>query len=220
MISYNDTDNTFIFNSLIKPKIDILFNDTNFIFTFHILPTIIFITTLINLLYYINVIKLLIHILNNIFQKTLNINKIESFIAITTIFLKQNKIPTIVKPFIDHINRNELFTAIYNEITSITNSIIINYTEINIPINYLLTTSLITIPNNILFTHILNPTTEPSQITFKNLSFNETPPKNFIETTTNDTITKLKIAANITTIIITFIAIITLINNIIDEINN
>ena len=75
-----------------------LFDGAGFIFAFRVLPAIIFVTALISLLYYIGVMGLLIRILGSIFQKALNISKIESFVAVTTIFLGQNEIPAIVKP--------------------------------------------------------------------------------------------------------------------------
>ncbi|WP_319950359.1 nucleoside recognition domain-containing protein, partial [Klebsiella pneumoniae] len=102
----------------VGPKMDVLFDGAGFIFAFRVLPAIIFVTALISLLYYIGVMGLLIRILGSIFQKALNISKIESFVAVTTIFLGQNEIPAIVKPFIDRMNRNELFTAICSGMAS------------------------------------------------------------------------------------------------------
>ncbi len=76
-------------------------------FGFRVLPAIIFVTALVSILYYIGVMGILIRILGGIFQKALNISKIESFVAVTTIFLGQNEIPAIVVPFIDRLNRND-----------------------------------------------------------------------------------------------------------------
>ena len=134
---------------------------------------------------------LLIRILGSIFQKALNISKIESFVAVTTIFLGQNEIPAIVKPFIDRMNRNELFTSICSGMASIAGSMMI------------------------LFARILSPATEPSQVTFENLSFSETPPKSFIEAAASGAMTGLKIAAGVATVVMAFVAIIALINGII-----
>ena len=47
--------------------------------------------------------------------------------------------------------------------------------------DHLLAASLMAIPVDFLFARILSPATEPSQVTFENLSFSETPPKSFIE---------------------------------------
>ena len=181
VMSYSDAGSAFIFGSLVGPKMDVLFDGAGFIFAFRVLPAIIFVTALISLLYYIGVMGLLIRILGSIFQKALNISKIESFVAVTTIFLGQNEIPAIVKPFIDRMNRNELFTAICSGMASIAGSMMIGYAGMGVPIDYLLAASLMAIPGGILFARILSPATEPSQVTFENLSFSETPPKSFIE---------------------------------------
>lgn len=116
---------------------DVLFDGAGFIFAFRVLPAIIFVTALISLLYYIGVMGLLIRILGSIFQKALNISKIESFVAVTTIFLGQNEIPAIVKPFIDRMNRNELFTAICSGMASIAGSMMIGYAGMGVPIDLL-----------------------------------------------------------------------------------
>ena len=173
VMSYSDAGSAFIFGSLVGPKMDVLFDGAGFIFAFRVLPAIIFVTALISLLYYIGVMGLLIRILGSIFQKALNISKIESFVAVTTIFLGQNEIPAIVKPFIDRMNRNELFTAICSGMASIAGSMMIGYAGMGVPIDYLLAASLMAIPGGILFARILSPATEPSQVTFENLSFSE-----------------------------------------------
>ncbi|EFC4422060.1 NupC/NupG family nucleoside CNT transporter [Escherichia coli] len=138
VMSYSDAGSAFIFGSLVGPKMDVLFDGAGFIFAFRVLPAIIFVTALISLLYYIGVMGLLIRILGSIFQKALNISKIESFVAVTTIFLGQNEIPAIVKPFIDRMNRNELFTAICSGMASIAGSMMIGYAGMGVPIDYLL----------------------------------------------------------------------------------
>ena len=214
-MSYSDAGSAFIFGSLVGPKMDVLFDGAGFIFAFRVLPAIIFVTALISLLYYIGVMGLLIRILGSIFQKALNISKIESFVAVTTIFLGQNEIPAIVKPFIDRMNRNELFTAICSGMASIAGSMMIGYAGMGVPIDYLLAASLMAIPGGILFARILSPATEPSQVTFENLSFSETPPKSFIEAAASGAMTGLKIAAGVATVVMAFVAIIALINGII-----
>ncbi|EFM6084405.1 NupC/NupG family nucleoside CNT transporter [Escherichia coli] len=124
-------------------------------------------------------------------------------------------LPAIVKPFIDRMNRNELFTAICSGMASIAGSMMIGYAGMGVPIDYLLAASLMAIPGGILFARILSPATEPSQVTFENLSFSETPPKSIIEAAANGAMTGLKIAAGVATVVMAFVAIIALINGII-----
>ncbi|MDY0922295.1 NupC/NupG family nucleoside CNT transporter [Leclercia sp. CFBP8987] len=214
VMSYSDAGSAFIFGALVGPKMDTLFDGAGFVFAFRVLPAIIFVTALISLLYYIGVMGLLIRVLGGIFQKALRISKIESFVAVTTIFLGQNEIPAIVKPFVDKLNRNELFTAICSGMASIAGSMLIGYAGMGVPIDYLLAASLMAIPGGILFARLLSPATEESQVTFDNLSFSETPPKSIIEAAATGAMTGLKIAAGVATVVMAFVAIIALLNGI------
>ena len=213
VMAYSDAGSAFIFGSLVGPKMDTLFDGAGFIFGFRVLPAIIFVTALVSILYYIGVMGILIRILGGIFQKALNISKIESFVAVTTIFLGQNEIPAIVKPFIDRLN--ELFTAICSGMASIAGSTMIGYAALGVPVEYLLAASLMAIPGGILFARLLSPATESSQVSFNNLSFTETPPKSIIEAAATGAMTGLKIAAGVATVVMAFVAIIALINGII-----
>ncbi|MGU4665855.1 NupC/NupG family nucleoside CNT transporter [Escherichia coli] len=215
IMSYSDAGSAFIFGSLVGDKMDVLFDGAGFIFAFRVLPAIIFVTALISLLYYIRVMGGLIRILGGIFQKALNISKVESFVAVTTIFLGQNEIPAIVKPFINRLNRNELFTVICSGMASIAGSMMIGYAGMGVPIDYLLAASLMAIPGGILFARILSPATEESKVTFENLSFTDTPPKSVIEAVASGAMTGLKITVGVATVVMTFVAIIALINGII-----
>lgn len=220
VMTYSDTGSAFIFGALVGPKMNELFNGAGFIFAFRVLPAIIFITSLVSLLYYIGVMSILIRILGGIFQKALDISKIESFVAVTTIFLGQNEIPAIVKPFMDKLNRNELFTAICSGMASIAGSTMLGYAGLGVPIDYLLAASLMAIPGGILFARLLSPATETSQISFDHLSFTETPPKSVIEAVATGAMTGLKIAAGVATVVMAFVAIIALLNGIIGGIGN
>ncbi|HDW3835577.1 TPA: NupC/NupG family nucleoside CNT transporter, partial [Escherichia coli] len=127
----------------------------------------------------------------------------------------QNEIPAIVKPFINRLNRNELFTVICSGMASIAGSMMIGYAGMGVPIDYLLAASLMAIPGGILFARILSPATEESKVTFENLSFTDTPPKSVIEAVASGAMTGLKIAVGVATVVMTFVAIIALINGII-----
>lgn len=87
VIAYSSAGSSFIFGSLVGPKMNELFDGAGFIFAFQVLPAIIFITSLISILYYLGIMKWIINILGYAFQKLMRISKIEAFAAVTTIFL-------------------------------------------------------------------------------------------------------------------------------------
>ena len=215
VISYSDAGSSFIFGGLVSPKMNELFDGAGFVFAFHVLPAIIFITSLISILYYIGVMGWFINILGYLFQKMMRVSKVEAFAAVTTIFLGQNELPAVLKPFINKMNRNELFTVICSGMASIAGSMLVGYAGLGVPIEYLLAASLMAIPGGILFARMLSPATEPSKVEFNQMSFSDKRPASVIEAAANGAMLGLKIAVGVATVVMAFVALIALINGII-----
>ncbi|WP_038254942.1 NupC/NupG family nucleoside CNT transporter [Xenorhabdus bovienii] len=215
VISYSSAGSSFIFGSLVGPKMNELFDGAGFVFAFQVLPAIIFITSLISILYYIGIMKWVINILGYAFQKAMRISKVEAFAAVTTIFLGQNELPAVLKPFVNKMNRNELFTVICSGMASIAGSMLVGYAGLGVPIEYLLAASLMAIPGGILFARLLSPATELSQVQFEQISFSETRPASIIEAAAGGAMLGLKIAVGVATVVMAFVALIALLNGVI-----
>ncbi|MBE8595206.1 NupC/NupG family nucleoside CNT transporter [Xenorhabdus sp. BG5] len=215
VISYSSAGGSFIFGSLVGPKMNELFDGAGFIFAFQVLPAIIFITSLISILYYLGIMKWIINILGYAFQKAMRISKIEAFAAVTTIFLGQNELPAVLRPFVNKMNRNELFTVMCSGMASIAGSMLVGYAGLGVPIEYLLAASLMAIPGGILFARLLSPAIEPSQVQFEHISFSEKRPASIIEAAAGGAMLGLKIAVGVATVVMTFVALIALINGLI-----
>ncbi|MBD2794966.1 NupC/NupG family nucleoside CNT transporter [Xenorhabdus sp. 18] len=215
VISYSSAGSAFIFGSLVSPKMNELFDGAGFIFAFQVLPAIIFITSLISILYYLGIMKWVINILGYVFQKSMKISKIEAFAAVTTIFLGQNELPAVLKPFVNKMNRNELFTVMCSGMASIAGSMLVGYAGLGVPIEYLLAASLMAIPGGILFARLLSPALEPSQVQFEQISFSDQRPASIIEAAAGGAMLGLKIAVGVATVVMTFVALIALINGLI-----
>lgn len=215
VISYSDAGSSFIFGGLVGPKMNVLFDGAGFVFAFHVLPAIIFITSLISILYYIGVMGWVINILGYVFQKMMRVSKVEAFAAVTTIFLGQNELPAVLKPFIGKMNRNELFTVICSGMASIAGSMLVGYAGLGVPIEYLLAASLMAIPGGILFARMLSPATEASQVEFSQMSFSDKRPASVIEAAASGAMLGLKIAVGVATVVMAFVALIALINGIV-----
>ncbi|MDE9482847.1 NupC/NupG family nucleoside CNT transporter [Xenorhabdus bovienii] len=215
VISYSSAGSSFIFGSLVGPKMNELFDGAGFVFAFQVLPAIIFITSLISILYYIGIMKWVINILGYAFQKAMRNSKVEAFAAVTTIFLGQNELPAVLKPFVNKMNRNELFTVICSGMASIAGSMLVGYAGLGVPIEYLLAASLMGIPGGILFARLLSPATEPSQVQFEQISFSETRPASIIEAAAGGAMLGLKIAVGVATVVMAFVALIALLNGVI-----
>lgn len=215
VISYSDAGSSFIFGGLVGPKMNVLFDGAGFVFAFHVLPAIIFITALISILYYLGVMGWVINLLGYVFQKMLSISKVEAFAAVTTIFLGQNELPAVLKPFINKMSRNELFTVICSGMASIAGSMLVGYAGLGVPIEYLLAASLMAIPGGILFARMLSPATEASQVEFSQMAFSEKRLASIIEAAASGAMLGLKIAVGVATVVMAFVALIALINGLI-----
>jgi concentrative nucleoside transporter, CNT family len=87
VISYGNKGMEFMFGGLVGPAMHDLFGDTAFVFAFRVLPAIIYVSALIAILYHLGVMRWIVMALGVVFQKLIGVSKIESFSAVTTIFL-------------------------------------------------------------------------------------------------------------------------------------
>ncbi|SDB88676.1 NupC/NupG family nucleoside CNT transporter [Acinetobacter boissieri] len=212
VIGYADAGSGFLFGALVGPQMNTVFNGAGFIFAFKVLPTIVFVTALISILYYLKIMGFLIRLLGGVFQKLLSISKVESFAAVTTIFIGQNELPAALRPFLLKMNKNELFTVMCSGMAAVSGSVLVGYAGMGVPLEYLLAASLMAIPGGILFARLLSPATEESQVEVKELTFGEHKPANIIEAAASGSMLGLKIAAGVGTVVMVFVGLLALIN--------
>lgn len=214
VIGYADAGSAFLFGALVGDQMNTVFHGGGFIFALKVLPTIIFVTALIAILYYLKIMTIFIKVLGGIFQKALGISKVESFAAVTTIFIGQNELPAALRPFLLRMNKNELFTVMCSGMAAVSGSVLVGYAGLGVPMEYLLAASLMAIPGGILFARLLSPATEPSTVEVTDLEFGEQRPSNIIEAAANGAMMGLKIAAGVGTVIMVFVGLLSLVNGI------
>jgi CNT family concentrative nucleoside transporter len=202
----------FLFGGLVSGKMFDVFGGGGFIFALRVLPTIIFVTALIAVLYYLGIMRWIITILGMIFQKLLGVSKIESFCAVTTIFLGQNEMGAAAKPFIGQLKRQELFAIMTSGMASVAGAALAGYAGLGVKVEYLVAASFMAIPGGLLFAKLIYPSTETSDIRFDRFEFEEKRPANVIEAAAGGAALGLKIAVNVGAMLLAFIGLIALLN--------
>jgi len=202
----------FLFGGLVSGKMFEVFGGGGFIFALRVLPTIIFVTALIAVLYYLGIMRWIITILGMIFQKLLGVSKIESFCAVTTIFLGQNEMGAAAKPFISQLKRQELFAIMTSGMASVAGAALAGYAGLGVKVEYLVAASFMAIPGGLLFAKLIYPSTETSDIRFDRFEFEEKRPANVIEAAAGGAALGLKIAVNVGAMLLAFIGLIALLN--------
>ena len=212
VIEFGNKGTEFLFGGLVSPKMFELFGGTGFVFAFRVLPTIIYVTALIAVLYYLGIMRWIITILGMIFQKLLGVSRIESFCAVTTIFLGQNEMGAAAKPFVAQLKKQELFAIMTSGMASVAGAALAGYAGLGVKIEYLIAASFMAIPGGLLFAKLLYPSTEESQVRFDKFEFEEKRPTNVIEAAAGGAALGLKIAVNVGAMLLAFIGLIALLN--------
>jgi CNT family concentrative nucleoside transporter len=215
VLGYGNAGIEFLFGGLVQSKMFQVFGDGGFVFAVRVLPAIIFVTALISVLYYIGVMRWIVIVLGTLFQKLLGVSKLESFSAVTTIFLGQSEMPAVVKPFTRAMTGAELFAVMSSGMAAVAGSVLAGYAGLGVRIEYLLAASFMAVPGGLLFAKIIHPSTEASRVHLDNLNFDEKRPANVIEAASSGATVGLKIAVMVGAMLIAFVGLIALLNGIV-----
>jgi len=215
VIAYGNAGTAFLFGGLVSAKMADLFGETGFVFAFRVLPAIIYMSALIAVLYHLGVMRWIVLYLGLLFQKLLGVTKIESFSAVTTIFIGQSEMPVVLKPFARHLRGPELFSIMTSGMAAVAGSTLAGYAGLGVRVDYLLAASVMAVPGGLLFAKIMCPSREPSAVTFDEIHFEQEPSANVIEAAAAGAAVGLRVAINVGAMLIAFIGLIALLNGIV-----
>jgi CNT family concentrative nucleoside transporter len=216
VLAYGNEGVSFLFGGLNSTKMFELFGGGGFVFAVRVLPMIVFVTALISVLYYLGVMRWIVAIFGTIFQKLIGVSKLESFSAVTTIFLGQNELPALIKPFVNKMSGPELFAVMTSGMAAIAGSVLAGYAGLGVRMEYLLAASFMAVPGGLLFAKIVCPTAGARSVEIDGtLSFDEKRPANVIEAAGSGATIGLKIAVMVGAMLIAFIGLIALINGVV-----
>jgi concentrative nucleoside transporter, CNT family len=212
IIAYGNKGTEFLFGGLVGSRMHEVFGDTGFVFAFRVLPAIIYVSALIAVLYHLGVMRWIVQALGSVFQVLVGVSRLESFSAVTTIFLGQSEMPVALRPFAAHLKGPELFAIMTSGMAAVAGSTLAGYVGLGVRLDYLLAASLMAVPGGLLFAKLICPSTQPGTNDFKDLNFDERPSANVIEAAAAGAGLGLKVAVNVGAMLIAFIGLIALLN--------
>lgn len=212
VIAYGNQGVDFMFGGLVGGRMHDLFGDTAFVFAFRVLPIIVYVSALIAVLYHLGVMRWIVRGLGSVFQRLIGVSRIESFSAVTTIFLGQSEMPVALRPFAARLQGPELFAVMTSGMAAVAGSTLAGYAGLGVRLDYLLAASLMAVPGGLLFAKLICPTIEASTIDIEHLQFDERPCANVIEAAGTGAVLGLKVAVNVGAMLIAFIGLIALLN--------
>ena len=195
-------------------------NGVGFVFAVRVLPVIIFFSSLIAVLYYLNIMQQVIKVIGGGLQKLLNTSKPESLSATANIFVGQTEAPLVVRPYIKNMSNSELFAIMVGGLASVAGSVLAGYAGLGVELKYLIAASFMAAPGGLLMAKIIMPETESREKLEQNVAFNdgEEKPANVIDAAASGAASGLKLAVNVGAMLLAFIALIALLNSIVQGI--
>ncbi|WP_341663060.1 NupC/NupG family nucleoside CNT transporter [Vibrio sp.] len=215
VIAYGNKGSEFIFGGLVSGKMFEVFGGGGFIFAFRVLPTLIFFSAFISVLYYIGIMQWVIKILGGALQKVLGTSRSESMSAAANIFVGQTEAPLVVRPFIPKMTQSELFAVMCGGLASVAGGVLAGYASMGVPIEYLVAASFMAAPGGLLFAKIIMPETDKPDESFDgDIDGVEDKPSNVIDAAAGGAAVGLQLALNVGAMLLAFVGLIALVNGI------
>lgn len=207
----------FVFGDLLDTK------KFGFILAVQVLPTIIFIGSLMSVLYHIGVMQKVTHFFAVIMLKTMKTSGAETLAAAANIFVGQTEAPLIIKPFVAGMTRSELLCVMVGGMANTAGGVMAAYVGLlrdRSPdiAGHLLAASILSAPAALLLTKVLIPeTTKPETYGRIPKEVDVSPHANVIDAAASGASEGLSLALNVAAMLIAFIALIALLNSVLQS---
>jgi CNT family concentrative nucleoside transporter len=182
------------------------------IFAFQVLPTIIFIAALFAILYYFGVMQIVVRLFAVMMHRVMRASGAESLNVAASIFMGQTEAPLTIRPYLPEMTQSELMTVMTSGMAHISGGIMAAYILFGIEAKHLLTAVIMTAPGTIMMAKMMVPETEvPKTMGTVRLEVERTD-VNVIDAAGRGTGEGLQLALNVGAMLISFLALIALVN--------
>lgn len=211
LLSFSDEGAKFLFGSLIN-------NDSlGFLFAFQVLPTIIFFSSLMAVLYYLGIMQKIVLVFARTMTKLMGVSGAESLSASANIFVGQTEAPLVVRPYVASMTQSELMAVMTGGMATIAGGVMAAYVGIlmkhmpNIA-GHLLAASIMSAPAALVMSKILVPETEEPETKGVVKLQLEISDANVIDAAANGATVGMQLALNVGACLVAFMALLSLAN--------
>jgi concentrative nucleoside transporter, CNT family len=191
-----------------------------FYLAFQVLPTIIFIAAVFALLYYLGVMQFIIRQAAKVMTGLMGASGAESLNVAASIFMGQTEAPLTIRPFLPEVTQSELMTIMTSGMAHVSGGIMAAYIAYGIEAKHLLAAVIMTAPGTILLAKMLVPETEVPVTSGRVEMAPLERDTNALGAISRGTIDGLNLAVNVGAMLITFIALIYLVDGVFGLVHN
>ncbi len=191
-----------------------------FFFAFQVLPTIIFIAAIFALLYYFGVMQAVIKVAAIVMNRLMAASGAESLNVAASIFMGQTEAPLTIRPYLPEVTKSELMTIMTSGMAHVSGGMMAAYIAYGIEAKHLLAAVIMTAPGTILLSKIIVPETEVPVTSGRVEMAPLEKDTNALGAISRGTIDGLNLAVNVGAMLITFIALIYLVDGLFSVTHN
>ena len=216
IINYTASGSTFLFSSLVDQE------KSSYIFAFQVLPVIIFFSALTSMLYHLGIIQKIVSFLAWLLNRFLKITGAESLSLAGNIFLGQTESPILIKSYLEKMTKSQLFIVMVGGMSTVAGSVLAAYigllggNDVNEQLKFsthLLTASVMAAPGAVAISKIIYPDSKNhAEITLE--IEKEKINGGILLSLARGTLEGIKLAVNVGAMLLVFLAIIALLNDI------
>jgi CNT family concentrative nucleoside transporter len=182
------------------------------IFAFQVLPTIIFVAALFAILYHVGLMQLIVRAFAVVMTRFMGASGAESLNVAASIFMGQTEAPLTIRPFLNELTESELMCVMTSGMAHISGGIMAAYVALGIDPTHLLTSVIMTAPGTILMAKMFVPETGVPKTTGSvRLEIPRQDP-NVVGAAARGTVEGLSLALNVGAMLISFLALVALVN--------
>ena len=183
-----------------------------FVFAFRVLPTIVFVAALFAVLYHLGVMQQVVRAFAWVTAKILGSSGAETLNAAASIFLGQTEAPLVIRPYLPRLTRSELAVVMVSGMGLVSGGILGAYAAAGCDLRDLLTAILMSFPATIFLTKMFVPEMGVPETLGEVRVSRERLDSNVLDAAARGTREGLLLAANVGAILISFIALVALVN--------
>ncbi len=190
------------------------------IFAIHVLPTIIFFSALMSVLYHLGIMQRLVSGFAWVMQRTMGTSGSETLSCAANIFVGQTEAPLVVRPYVNGMTRSELMAIMVGGFATVAGGVMAAYVRFGVDAGHLLTASVMSAPAALMLAKVLVPETETSETAGYVKAEVEKDAVNVIDAAAGGAAIGLKLAANVGAMLLAFIALIALVDFLLLELSS
>lgn len=207
LYQFADKGSNFIFGNLTDAT-----GPWGFIFGFKVLPIIIFFGALMSWLFYMGVVQRIVSVISYVVRPFLGTSGSETLCAIANSFLGQTEAPLLVRNYLRGMTKSEMMLVMISGMATISGAILAVFAAMGVPVQHLLTSSVMAIPASILISKIIYPETEKSETAVGASAQFSSPAQNSIDALSSGTSDGLQLALNVGAMLVAFLSLLALLD--------